>query len=542
MSHTRRLITALPSLTQRVSRPLTRNRHVGSEDQLAQSPHSNTSKLVGLGIDQVPINQIKGRVSPLSRYNQLVQAQALRDDTHQRTIISQLEHLHNQLLNYNPPDIPETHHPQPKTWYSRFFPPKPLSFPPTNAPRGMYLFGDVGCGKTMLMDLFYSTLPDKFHSHRKRIHFHAFMLDVFRRVHAIKHGLSTANPPTSRLGNMVKDRIRLAKAYNPMAGRSDERAFGVEALHGGGLFSSLFPPTPKGMEEEDAIYEAARELADEGRILCFDEFQVTDIVTAMILRQLMERLMDYGVVCVVTSNRHPDELYKNGIQRQSFLPCIQLIKDKFDIVDLDSKTDYRKLPRALSKVYFHPLSPSTHTELDKLFQSLTSPNPISTSLTLRIWGRTLTIPESSITRTGVQVARFNFEKLCGEPLSSADYLEVTGRFGVIFVEGMPRLGVDRKDAARRFITFIDACYENKTKLFISSEVPVFEIFGGEEAKPVEQVSAHMRSIMDDLGLTQDAAASSGMFSGDEEFFAWARCVSRLTQMGTKEWANSSRLE
>jgi protein AFG1 len=173
----------------------------------------------------------------------------------------------------------------------------------------MYLYGDVGTGKTMLMDLFYDTLPPHLHPHRRRVHFHAFMVDVFRRVHAIKHGLPRDTPGAGA-----------ARKFNPMEGKSDERAVGVERLTGGGLFEGFSSwGRNRGMDEEDAIYEAARELAEEGRILCFDEvgpavrgfprcvaltrlqFQVTDIVTAMILRQLLERMMAYGVVCVITS-------------------------------------------------------------------------------------------------------------------------------------------------------------------------------------------------------------------------------------------------
>lgn len=128
----------------------------------------------------------------------------------------------------------------------------------------MYLYGDVGTGKTMLMDLFYDTLPPHLHPHRRRVHFHAFMVDVFRRVHAIKHGL----PRESKGG-----KARRHKEFNPLEGKSDERAVGVERLTGGGLFEGLWGKSGRGkaMDEEDAIYEAARELAEEGRILCFDE-------------------------------------------------------------------------------------------------------------------------------------------------------------------------------------------------------------------------------------------------------------------------------
>lgn len=131
-------------------------------------------------------------------------------------------------------------------------------------PRGMYLYGDVGTGKTMLMDLFYDTLPPHLHPHRRRVHFHAFMVDVFRRVHAIKHGLPRDTPGAGA--------ARKIKEFNPMEGKSDERAVGVERLTGGGLFEGFSSwGRNRGMDEEDAIYEAARELAEEGRILCFDE-------------------------------------------------------------------------------------------------------------------------------------------------------------------------------------------------------------------------------------------------------------------------------
>lgn len=331
----------------------------------------------------------------------------------------------------------------------------------------------------MLMDLFYSTLPPRFQPGKygsTRIHFHSFMLDVLHRQHDV-----------------------------------------------GARHHKL------GLEKMDAMPEVARSLAAEGRVLCFDEFQVgrafhaavpgrflaysphplklssqvTDIVTAMILRQLLERLMGFGVVCVMTSkcvripratsiaetlgrSRHPDELYKNGIQRSSFIPAIDLLKERFEVVDLNSETgesfsnpggnpsqhcvvDYRKLPRALSNVYYHPLNPSVHGEMTKLFKAF-APEPVA-KRKIPLWGRELVVPVSY-----KDVAKFQFADLCDRPLSAADYLEVTGQFGTVFVEGVPRMGLNERDTARRFITFIDgkspserldqtlmvvACYENK---------------------------------------------------------------------------------
>ncbi|ORY21376.1 AFG1-like ATPase-domain-containing protein [Naematelia encephala] len=430
---------------------------------------------------------------PLTRYDYLVEKGVLRADESQRDIIKHLQRLWTDLKDYDPGPLPDATTEIQPSFFGKFFSRQPSTPQPTvsieKVPKGLYLYGSVGTGKTMLMDLFHSTLPPQFSAKKygsTRIHFHAFMLEVLQRQHEV----------------------------------------GAKYLQ-------------MGMERKDAMPEVARSLAAEGRVLCFDEFQVTDIVTAMLLRQLLERLMTFGVVCVMTSNRHPDELYMNGIQRSSFIPAIELIKQRFEVVDLNSETDYRKLPRALSKVYFHPLTPSTHSEMSKLFHSLASSDPHGSEIVsdrrLPLWGRELKVPSSS-----ASVARFRFDDLCNRPLSAADYLEVTGRFSTVFVEGVPRMGLGERDQARRFITFIDACYENGTKLFISSEVPIFQVFSDKHG-PVAADDSHMRSVMDDLGLSADEVGSSSLFSGDEELFAFARCVSRLSQMGTKEWSEQSGL-
>ncbi|KAF9503082.1 hypothetical protein BS47DRAFT_1356446 [Hydnum rufescens UP504] len=224
---------------------------------------------------------------------------------------------------------------------------------------------------------------------------------------------------------------------------------------------------------------------------------------------------------VMTSNRHPDDLYKNGIQRSSFLPAIDLLKERFRVIDLNSPIDYRKIPRALSNVYFSPITLAHRLEFNKLFDALAGPS-VTKNRSLRIWGRSLVIPESAR-----GVARFSFDDLCGKPLSAADYIEVTKEFGL------------SKDKARRFITFVDACYESKgTKLFTLSEVPIFEIFTdghGSEAT----ISDHMRNVMDDLGLPDHIVGASSIFTGEEEIFAFARACSRLVQMGSKDWAETA---
>ncbi|KAI0052763.1 AFG1-like ATPase [Auriscalpium vulgare] len=408
--------------------------------------------------------------TPMREYEKLVERGALRADDHQTRIVQHLQDLHDALTTYDPP----AHRTVSNSLLSRIFSTSTStsgssSQPP---PHGLYLYGDVGTGKTMLMDLFFRTLPPRV-KRRRRVHFHAFMIDVHKRVHAAKAG--------------------------------------------GG----------------DPIAPVARKIAEEASVLCFDEFQVTDIADAMILRRLLEVLLDHGVVCVITSNRHPDDLYKNGIQRSSFVPAIELLKTSFDVIDLDSGTDYRRVPRALSNVYYSPLDETSRGEIGKLFKALTADEPVVRGRELHIWGRALRVPQST-----EHVAMFGFDDLCAQPLSAADYLEVTKTFGTVFLCDVPRMGLSEKDKARRFITFIDACYESKTKLFVSSELPIYQIFS-DDSKSDGQIPDHMRSVMDDLGLPADIVGASSMFSGEEELFAFARCCSRLVQMGSREWAETA---
>ncbi|KAF8138345.1 AFG1-like ATPase [Boletus edulis] len=434
--------------------------------------------------------------SPLQQYDSLVSSGTLRPDPHQRRIIQHLNSFHTQLLTYSPAPVPPSAQLSRPTLFSRLFsrePPEPGSAPP-NAPKGLYLYGDVGTGKTMLMDLFFDTLPSSF-TRKRRVHFHAFMIDVHKRVHAAKLAMG---------------------------------------LIGGGGGASV-----GGGDGGDPIAPVARDLANEAYILCFDEFQVTDIADAMILRRLLEGLLRHGVVSVITSNRHPDKLYKNGIQRSSFIPAIDLLKTHFKVIDLDSGTDYRRIPRALSHVYYHPLTPENEAEINECFDSLTSPSssdgnpdPVIANRPLFTFGRTIHIPLSTS-----RVARFTFSELCDRPLSAADYLAITNTFSTVFVTDVKKMSVSRKDGARRFITFIDACYESKTKLFISSEVPIYQVFSDDTANG--EISDHMRSTMDDLGLPPEVVGASSMFTGEEEIFAFARACSRLVQMGSREWVESA---
>ncbi|THH19907.1 hypothetical protein EW146_g1342 [Bondarzewia mesenterica] len=466
--HPARLRSPSPSPSRPLS-PIPGSRGRAYNSSLAAASSSSNSDIEASilhgkphlhGTSSPPSQAGEGSSTPMQQYQALIDSGTLHPDDYQTRIIQKLQDLHDALVTYTPPPLPSTH--PSSSILSRLFsrPAEPTSHT-SNAPLGLYLYGDVGTGKTMLMDLFFRTLPPNV-TRKRRVHFHAFMIDVHKRLHAAKRRM--------------------------------------------------------GYEGGDSIIPVARELAEEASVLCFDEFQVTDIADAMILRRLLENLLDYGVIFVITSNRHPDELYKNGIQRSSFIPAIELLKTRFDVTDLDSGTDYRRIPRALSHVYHHPLNSSTHNEMHKLFDTLTASETVKHGRELTIWGRSLRVPKSTS-----DIAMFEFEDLCGKPLSAADYLEITRAFGTVFLCDVPMMGLGEKD---------------KTKLFVSSEVPIYRIFSDDKSTKGD-MSDHMRSVMDDLGLSSDVVGASSMFSGEEELFAFARCCSRLVQMGSRDWVETA---
>ena len=281
------------------------------------------------------------------------------------------------------------------------------------APRGVYLWGPVGRGKSMLMDLFFETAPVE---KKRRAHFYAFMAEI--------HGLIGQ----WRAGDAA-DR---------------KRVFGMN----------------KG---DDPIVPTAALIASQARLLCFDELQVTDIADAMILGRLFEALFEDGVTLVSTSNRPPDDLYKDGINRQLFLPFIALIEERLDVVAVKGPHDYRLDRLRGAEIYLTPADADHRAKFDRLWADLLDGAP-EIGATIEVLGRKLRFE-----RAAGGLLRAGFDALCGVALGPQDYLAVAERFHTVFIENLPVLGPDRRNEARRLVTLVDALYEAEAKLVVLAE-------------------------------------------------------------------------
>lgn len=332
--------------------------------------------------------------SPLSKFRTLIAAGELQDDAAQRLAIEKLQLLHTRLEGYNPA--------KPKKvgfglfgWGREHIRQQDI--------KGLYIYGGVGRGKSMLMDLFYDVSPVE---KKRRVHFHAFMQEVH-------------------------DGICVARAKYT----------------------------------KDPVEPVAEAIADSATLLCFDEMQISDITDAMLVGRLFEKLFARGVVIVTTSNRHPDDLYKDGLNRALFVPFIELMKEHLEVYHLQSGTDHRRDRIREVRVYHTPLGAKATTEMDHAWDVLAG-EP-GGPLVLHIKGRDVTLPAFHNC-----VARASFTDLCAQPLGARDYLAIAEEVEVLLLDDIPKLSRANNNEAKRFVTLIDTLYEAKVRLICSAaDVP-----------------------------------------------------------------------
>ncbi len=342
------------------------------------------------------------------QYHEQVAQQHIQEDPQQLNVLAHLESLLTDLLRS-------------ETYLRQSMPKKLFRRSPKKC-RSIYIYGDVGAGKSMLMDLFFKNYP---FANKRRIHFHAFMQEIHARLYALRNSRNT--PPYHK------------------------------ALQGH-------------KKSADLIYSIAHEISSSVKVLCFDEFHVADIADAMLLGRLFTHLLEAGVVIVSTSNYRPDELYPGGLQRELFLPFIQLLKQKTQILELNSQQDYR-LRHLLSfdRRYYYPLTEYADYLIHQSYTKLTNDAPKKPG-TLEVHGRIV-----KLTATHGDIALSSFAELCEQPLGSADYLELAKQFSTLILADIPKLTAELRNETQRFIHLIDILYEHKVILVCSADAQLDEL-------------------------------------------------------------------
>jgi cell division protein ZapE len=325
-------------------------------------------------------------------------------------------------------------------------------------PRGLYVHGEVGRGKTMLMDLFFQQCAIE---HKRRAHFHEFMAEVHERIYGYRQNISRGE-----------------------------------------------------IADGDVIALTAHAIFDQAWLLCFDEFHVTDIADAMILGRLFTKLFELGTVVVATSNVAPDDLYKGGLNRALFLPFIAQISDHMDVLRLDARTDFRLEKLAGAKMWLVPADAAADSLLDKAWRKMTGNAPCK-ARDIAIKGRVLRVPCSSH-----GVARFSFAELCEQPLAASDYLRLARDYHTILVDHVPVMDYGERNAAKRFISLIDTLYDNAVKLMASAAADPVSLYladEGNEANEFKRTSSRLIEMSSESYLAlphgRKDSAASGSSSG-----------------------------
>lgn len=326
---------------------------------------------------------------PLHWYVKRKLIDGFRADPAQERAVTRLQQLFDELIEF-------------KSYRSRPF---MKTFGRRAPPRGLYIHGSVGRGKSMLMDAFYSQLP---YRRKRRVHFHAFMQSIHRELAHVKH-------------------------------------------------------------ESYPLVLIAEKLARDVRVLCFDEFHVSDIGDAMILARLLETMFARGIVCVMTSNYGPDKLYPNGLQRERFLPAIALLKQNLDIIELDGDTDHRLRSLEQLDLYHSPLGKAADEAMLRAFTKLAAGPPRHGALEVN--GRKIQARSAS---SGI--GWFDFAELCGSARSQSDYLELAKRFHTVMLSNVPSMSAEQASEARRFTWLIDVLYDQRVNLIMSAAVPMQDLY------------------------------------------------------------------
>jgi cell division protein ZapE len=358
-------------------------------------------------------------ISFRAHYQALVESASIEPDAAQQEVAEAFSELEQRLARYKPL--------RKHGLLGRLFVDK--DNPP---PRGLYIHGDVGRGKTMLMDLFFQ------HSgveHKRRAHFHEFMAEVHERIYSYRQDIARGE-----------------------------------------------------IADGDVIALTAAAIFDQAWLLCFDEFHVTDIADAMILGRLFSKLFELGTVVVATSNVAPDELYKGGLNRALFVPFIAQISEHMQVLRLDARTDFRLEKLAGVKMWLAPADASAEAALDGAWASMTGNAPCM-SRNISIKGRVLHVPCSAH-----GIARFSFAEICEEPLAASDYLRLARDYHTIMIDRIPVMDFPDRNAARRFITLIDTLYDNRVKLMASAQANPASLYlatEGNEANEFKRTSSRL---------------------------------------------------